>query len=99
MTACTFFADEFVKRDERPNGSLRIFNTSAVEPKIFKDTLDQIKPFLSQSRPQSPSKKREIWSPKFSSPSSEKSATEFPFRPGSSLSIRKLLSRSTACTE
>jgi hypothetical protein len=25
VTACNFFADEYVKRDERPNGSLRIF--------------------------------------------------------------------------
>ncbi|KAK4692855.1 hypothetical protein P7C71_g4429, partial [Lecanoromycetidae sp. Uapishka_2] len=91
VTACNFFADEFVKRDERPDGTLRIFNTSAVDSRVFKDTLEQIRPLLVQNRPSSPSKKREIWSLKWSSPSSEKLAGELPFHPGSSLSMRSIL--------
>lgn len=91
VTACNFFADEFVKRDERPNGALRIFNTNAVDSKTFKDTLEQIRPSLVRERPSSPSKRREIWSLKRTSPSSEKHVGEFPFRPDSSLSMRSIL--------
>ncbi len=46
VTACNFFAEEFVKCDERPMGILRICITSAVDPKMFEDTVESIKPLV-----------------------------------------------------
>ncbi|KAL2049713.1 hypothetical protein ABVK25_010054 [Lepraria finkii] len=40
VTACIFFVDGIMKRDERPNGILRICVTSAVDPKTSAGTLD-----------------------------------------------------------
>ena len=40
--ACRFFADEFVRLDERPNASLRIYTTSAVDQDSFKPTIDSM---------------------------------------------------------
>ena len=45
-TACKFFADEFAKQDQRPDGKLCIFSTSAVDEDDFKKTYGSILPFL-----------------------------------------------------
>lgn len=71
ITAGKFFADEFVKRDHRPSRALRVFNTSVVDSRVFKNTLEQIRPSLVQRRPSNPSKRREIWPPNLTSSYSE----------------------------
>ena len=40
--ACNYFANEFAKLDERPNASLRIYSTNAVDRKTFKATMDSM---------------------------------------------------------
>jgi len=57
VTACNFFADESVKRDEQPNGALRIFNTCAVESRIFKYTPEQLRPIFGAEKASKPLKK------------------------------------------
>lgn len=44
--ACSYFANEFSKLDERPNASLRIYITNAVDRDTFKATMDNIAPWL-----------------------------------------------------
>ena len=46
MAACRFFAAKYSELDRRPHGSLRILVTSAVEPEIFKSTIDELWPDL-----------------------------------------------------
>ena len=46
--------DELVKKfrqmDDRPDGELSIYSTSAVDPKIFSDTMQKLKPLLLRRR-------------------------------------------------
>ena len=44
--ACSYFANEFAMRDERPNASLRIYTTNAVDRDIFKATMDSMAQWL-----------------------------------------------------
>ena len=44
--ACSYFANEFAMLDERPNGSLRIYTTSAVDRDTFKTTMDSMEQWL-----------------------------------------------------
>ena len=41
-SVCSHFASEFVRLDERPNASLRIYKTSAVDRDSFKATMDSM---------------------------------------------------------
>ena len=44
--ACSYFADEFSKLDERPNASLRIYKTNAVDRDTFKATMNSMAQWL-----------------------------------------------------
>ena len=44
--ACTYFANEFSRLDERPNASLRIYATNALDQDTFKATWDSIAQWL-----------------------------------------------------
>ena len=44
--ACSYFANEFAKLDKRPNASLRIYKTNAVDRDTFKATMDSIAQWL-----------------------------------------------------
>ena len=45
-TACNFFANEFSKLDERPDASLRIYKTNAVDRDTFKATMESVAEWL-----------------------------------------------------
>ena len=40
--ACGYFASEFAKLDKRPNASVQIYKTNAVDRDTFKSTMDSI---------------------------------------------------------
>lgn len=44
--ACSYFANEFAKLDERPSTSLRIYTTNAVDRDTFKATMDSMTQWL-----------------------------------------------------
>ena len=46
--ACRYFASEFLKLDERPNASLRIYRISAVDKDSFKEIMDGIAKWISR---------------------------------------------------
>ena len=41
-SVCSYVASEFVRLDERPNASLRIYKTNAVDRDSFKATMDSM---------------------------------------------------------
>ena len=45
--ACSYFARRFLRLDERPNASLRIYRVSAVDRDSFKATMDGIAQWMS----------------------------------------------------
>ena len=45
--ACSYFASEFLKLDERPNAPLRIYRISAVDRDSFKATIEGIAQWIS----------------------------------------------------
>ena len=44
--ACSYFANEFAILDKRPNASLRIYTTNALDRDSFKATMDSIAQWL-----------------------------------------------------
>ena len=44
--ACSYFANEISNLDERPNGSLRIYETNALDRDKLKATMDNMKQWL-----------------------------------------------------
>lgn len=78
VTACKFFSDQFAKLDERPEGALRIFVTSALDREVFENTLQTIRPILIQNEWKQPPKAREISSPILLSSTSHQATVDLP---------------------